>query len=250
MAGFNYLRDFILNPEHCGFQPIKSELIQKVRNNPLPEFKYMEVELPKIGETKEIPMFLFTYITSILRGQSIITDRMDKIGVPILPINALNVRNVSTYPSFVKQWFNYYGLTKYVTVIHLKDEVFYTYPGVIMDANFNILVYISMEILNIAAEINRCEPHKKDINIYISPDVFTSSTTLCRNLIKKFIPEVLNYVDEAKIGGSNLNHNIVIKNVNDLIHTPVAPSTLEVTEEAYFALEQGLSSILQSNEYV
>lgn len=250
MARFNYLSDFISNIGHGGFQPIKAELIQNIRTNSLLEFKYMEIEIPKIGETKEIPMFLLSYVYSVLRGQSIITDRIDKIGVPIIPSSALNVRNVSTYPSFVKQWFNYYGSTKYVTVIHLKDEVFYTYPGVIMDANFNILVYLSMEILNIAAENNRCEPHKKGINIYISPDVFTSSTTLCRNLIKKFIPEVLNYADEAEIRGNNLNYNIVIKKVNDLIHTPVAPSTLEVTEEAYFALEQGLSSILQSNEYV
>lgn len=250
MAGFNYLRDFLINAVNCGFRPIKSELIQNVRNNPLPEFKYMEVELPKIGETKEIPMFLFNYITSIFRGQTVVTDRIDKIGVPILRSNVANIRNVSTYPSFVKWWFNYYNLNKHVSVIHLKEEVFYTYPGVIMDADFNILVCMNMEILNIAVESNRCEAHQKGVKVYIAPDVFTTNTTLCRNLVKKFIPELLITIEVEKNRGNNLNCSIVIKDVNDLIHTPVAPSTLEVTEEAYFALEQGLSSILQSNEYV
>ena len=250
MAGFNYLRNFLINPMNCKFHPIKLELIQTVRNNPLSEFRYMELELPKIGETKEIPMFLFNYVHSIFNGQNSVTDRIDKIGIPILPSGVQNVRNVKTYPSFVKWWFDYYGSHKYVSVIHLKEEVFYTYPGVLMDANFNVLICMNLEILNVAVESSRCAPHQKGMKVYISPDVFTSSTTLCRNLVKKFIPELSNALEMEKNRGNNLNCSIVIKNVNDLIHTPVAPSTLEVTEEAYFALEQGLSSILQSNEYV
>lgn len=247
---YNYLSDFIVNTRQCGFKPVKAELIQSVRDNRVNGFKYFEVEIPKIGEIKEIPAFLLSYMEQIINGQGVFTDRIDKMCVPILNFSSRINRQVTTYPAFIKNWLSFYGSSKQVTIIKLKDDIYYTFPGVLMDANFKILIYLSMDVLTVAENTDCNILIKESLNCYVSPEVFTSSTVMCRNLVKKFIPEFITITRYLTNSGADYKHNLIIKDRDNLLLSPVAPTSFDVTEESYFALEQGTRNILNNVEYV
>lgn len=246
----NYVSNLISRTHYCDFRPIKPELIQAIRNNRISEFKYFEVDIPRVGEVKEIPLFLLNYVEKLVMGELEVTDRVNKLCVPIVNYSTHINRQTITYPTFLKWWLNYYGANNQVTIIKLKEEVFYTYPGVLMDANFKVLIYISKEVLVLADTVHTSTLKMKSINCYVSPEVFTTSTVMCRNLVKKFIPELIDTLENITTTGGDYTYKVFIKNIDNILHTPVEPSSPNITEEAYFALEQGKENVFYHNEYV
>lgn len=245
---YSYLRDFLRNYVDCNFSAPKSKFIQNLRSNRLNKFRYLQVNIPKVGETVEIPACMTGKVKSILEGQDMVL-RTDVLSIPMTISNTYGDRIVHTYPNFMKNWFNHYIAGSAPTKIMLKEDVYYTYPGILMDADFNVLVYISASVMAVALDLNHSTIVRQKLNVYISPEIFTSGTTMNRNLIKKFIPEIISIRDEEAVR-TGIEYTVTIQNMNHIIRDTVTPRTLDIDECVYESLELGIDAILENTEYV
>lgn len=242
----NYIEYLLENIDRINFRQDKHTLISGIEMNSSDKYRYFKVDIPEFGKTKEVPLFAFAAIRKVMSESLLI--RPDTLNIPFISDGFVKI--VNTYPTFESNWLNYRNYNNSYKCLSLKDNLYYTYPGLILDKDFKTLIYMGVQFTaEVGAGIGTVARRKKII-VYISPAVFNTPNILCRNLVKKFLPTLQNYIDSPFRLERYNPIDIMIKERNDLLHTPVAPPNVDVEQHVYNLLDDGVNQIMENLEYV
>lgn len=242
----NYITSLLENIDRVNFRQDKHNLISGIEMNSSDKYRYFKVNIPELGKTEEVPLFAFAAVRRIMLESQLI--RLGTLNIPLISDGFVKIAN--TYPTFEKTWLTYRYSDNYYKCLSLKDNLYYTYPGLILDKDFKTLIYTGVQFTSdVGPGIGPIAKRKKLI-VYISPAVFNTPNLLCRNLVKKFLPALQDYIDLSSRLGGDMPIDIMIKERNDLLHTPVAPPNVDVEQHVYNLLDDGINQIMENLEYV
>lgn len=242
----NYIESLLENIDRVNFRQDKHNLISGIEMNSSDKYRYFKVDIPELGKTEEVPLFAFAAICRIMSENQLI--RLGTLNIPLISDGFVKIAN--TYPTFEKTWLTYRYSDNYYKCLSLKDNLYYTYPGLILDKNFKTLIYTGVQFTSdVGTGIGPIARRTKLI-VYISPSVFNTPNLLCRNLVKKFLPTLQDCIDFPSRIYKDIPIDIMIKERNDLLHTPVAPPNVDVEQHVYNLLDDGVNQIMENLEYV
>lgn len=242
----NYIESLLENIDRVNFRQDKHNLISGIEMNSSDKYRYFKVDIPELGKTEEVPLFAFAAIRRIMSENQLI--RLGTLNIPLISDGFVKI--VNTYPTFEGNWLNYRYTDNYCKCLSLKDNLYYTYPGLILDKDFKTLIYIGVQFTSDVGPGIGARAIRKKLIVYIAPSVFNTSNLLCRNLVKKFLPNLQDSIDFPYHLASDIPIDIMIKERNDLLHTPVAPPNVDVEQHVYNLLDDGVNQIMENLEYV
>lgn len=185
------------------------------------------------SDEMEIPAFARWAIERIV-GEKLLPANpipVDKIVIPLYN-NGIN-RTRKTADIIVRDFFSGTNFSQRLSrCTTSKGEVYYGGRGIILDANFNILLLCTLLCRRKKSQDGEVMSYYKTV-VHVSPQIFLDNNGLIpKSILKKVIPFYLSYpIGNISCGGrfkceipANTKPQVLIDDVNGFIESPAVPT--------------------------
>ena len=182
---------------------------------------------------------------------STVTDILSRNGLPDEGIKLVIKLNVSYHSktctgadTILKAFTRNYG--RLLKVITPKGEVYYGGTGIILDSDFNTLLYITRDIK--IGENNRTIL-SNEIKVHINPTVFIDdSKVLNKAIVKKCIAYYLTHTFGGW-GENPVTSKILVDCGENFFRRPAKPESANINEDVNKLLRDNIKELLEQVDY-
>ena len=181
-------------------------------------YKHWIGDLSQVG--LEIPYLVYTsgLFTTVYKDKF-------KSSIVSMPICVNNI--ITQAASYKTAYINTFNSYNYLQKCKVKDIVFYTGQGIILDSNKECLMFTTI-VINKTIDVLEIDT----INIYINPKVFLEKTELNKLIKDTIFPILLNIKSNPNSWTCN-NINIIINKENILENLNLNSDPLNINENRY-----------------